>query len=140
MNFFPQFVRFYPYDDDFSFLHGSQRWWIFEEEYLTKGSAEIERNISVTLAEVARNIIPVFHCAKMLAMGDQGFHQDIGVELENGKSLEEAFECDAVREAGCHVVVYNHGGNRRFSYEDKTEIPVWVHKFAVEKDSAKAEC
>ena len=133
LNFYPQFVCFFSYIDDFCFLHGSQRWWIFEEEYLMNKSAKIERNISVTLAEVARNIIPVFHCTKMLAMGDHGLHQDIGVELENGKSLEEAFECDAVRKAGCHVVVYKHGEDKRFSYEDKAELPVWVHEFAGEE-------
>ena len=48
------------------------------------------------------------------------------MEFGNGKSLG----CDAVREAGCHVVVYKHGEDRRFSYEDKAELPVWVHEFA----------
>lgn len=117
---------FFPFDDDCSFLHGSQRWRIFREDYLMNRSKEIEENIQATLEEIRKYIAPVFHCTKMIAIGDQGLHQELSCAMDDGSSIEEAIECEAVKNESCHVVVYQHGEDKRFSYADKNELPVWV--------------
>ena len=126
LSFNAKTMCFFTFDDDCSFLHGSQRWRIFREEYLMKRNKEIEENIQTTLEEIRKYIAPVFHCKKMIAIGDQGLHQELSCAMDTGASIEEAIECEAVKNEGCHVSVYQHGEDKRFSYADKNELPVWM--------------
>ena len=136
LSFYKKALCFYPFDENFSFLHGSQRWRIFEEDYLKGQSADIERNIGVTLSEIAKNIVPIFHCKKMLAIGDQGLHQDISVELENGKTMEGAFECVEQKNPDYKVLVHHHEEEKPVFAEDKHALNVWMYEF----DGAEADC
>jgi len=124
LSFNAKTMCFFPFDDDCSFLHGSQRWRIFREEYLMKRNKEIEENIQTTLEEIRKYIAPVFHCKKMIAIGDQGLHQKLSCAMDTGASIEEAIECEAVKNEGCHVVVYQNGEDKRLSYADKNEMTV----------------
>ncbi|MBR0100043.1 MAG: hypothetical protein IJP90_10070 [Treponema sp.] len=126
LSFNAKTMCFFPFDDDCSFLHGSQRWRIFREEYLMNRDKEIEKNIQAALEEISQYIAPVFHCTKMIAIGDQGLHQELSCAMDAGASIEEAFECEAVKNEGCHVSVYQHGEDKRFSYANKNELPVWL--------------
>ena len=49
LSFNAKTMCFFPFDDDCSFLHGSQRWRIFRENYLMNRDKEIEENIQTTL-------------------------------------------------------------------------------------------
>ena len=64
----------------------------------------------------------------MIAIGDQGVHQELSCAMDAGASIEEAIECEAVKNAGYHVAVYQQGKDKRFSYADKNELPVWMGK------------
>ena len=87
---------------------------------------EIEKNIQTTLEEIRKYIAPVFHCTNMIAIGDQGLHQELSCAMDEGTSIEEAIECEAVKNEGYHVSVYQHEDDKRFSYVDKNELPVWI--------------
>lgn len=129
LNLYPKSLCFFSYGDDFSFLHDTHRWRYFLEKYLMKRNAKIEANISTTLAEIKKNILPIFHCKKMIAIGDQGLHQEISVALEDDITIEESFNCDVMRNGGYHVKIYRHETEERFSYDDKKALPVWMHEF-----------
>ena len=124
LSFNAKTMYFFPFDDDCSFLHGSQRWRIFQEDYLMNRSKEIEANIQTTLEEIRKYIIPVFHCKKMIAIGDQGLHQEISSAMDDGASIEEAIECEAVKNEGCHVEVYHYGSTQVLS-DYKNILPVF---------------
>ena len=128
LSFNAKTMCFFPFDDDCSFLHGSQRWRIFREDYLMNRNKEIEENIQTTLEKIRKYIAPVFHCKKIIAIGDQGLHQELSCAMDAGASIEEAIDCEAVKNEGCHVVVYQHGEDKQFSYEDKNELPVWMRQ------------
>lgn len=124
LSFNAKTMYFFPFDDDCSFLHGSQRWRIFQEDYLMNRSKEIEANIQTTLEEIRKYITPVFHCKKMIAISDQGLHQEISCAMDDGASIEDAIECEAVKNEGYHVEVYHYGSTQVLS-DYKNTLPVF---------------
>jgi len=125
----PKTMCFSPFGDEFNFLHGTHRWREFREEYLMNRNPEIETNIQTTFEEIKKYIVPLFHSTKLIAIGDQGLHEEMGAAIDEGASIEESFGCAAVKDAGCHVAVYRHGEDNRFSYADKKKLPVWMSEF-----------
>ena len=104
----------------------------FETQYNSKEDCINIRlhheNIQTTFEEIREYIAPIFHCKKMIAIGDQGLHQELCCAMDAGASIEEVIECKAVKNAGYHVAVYQQGEDKRFSYADKNALPVWMGK------------
>lgn len=67
----------------------SLRWSLFRDDYLKNRSPEIKSRIDRTIKEIKKNIVPVFHSTKLVAMGDQGLYEILEDELDQGANFDE---------------------------------------------------
>lgn len=115
-------------DDDELGFSPDCRWKSFTENYLSNTDIFIDNRIKRTLQEIKDFIIPVFHCTKMIAVGDQGAYQEFEHDMENGKTIDEALQNAKVNK-DYHVKICRHGSPEHFSYKDRLELPVWMCEF-----------
>lgn len=118
-------------DDDLGFS-SDRRWRSFTENYKDNTNKTIDNRISKTIQEIKDYIIPVFHCTKMIAVGDQGDYQEFELDMENGKTIDESLQNEKVNN-DYHVKVYKHGSSEAFFYKDRLEMPVWMYEFEKQK-------
>ena len=121
-------------DNDELGFSPDRRWKSFIEKYRENTDTIVDNRIKRTLQEIKDFIIPVFHCTKMIAVGDQGAYQEFEMDMENGKTIDEALLNKKVNKE-YHVKIYKHGSTDTFSYEDRLELPVWMYDFNKEKKS-----
>ena len=115
-------------DNDELCFSPNRRWRSFTENYRENTELDIENRINKLLEEIKEFIIPVFHSTKVIAIGDQGDYQEFELDMENGKTLDEALQNENVKK-DYHVKVYKHGSSEVFSYKDRLELPVWMCEF-----------
>ncbi len=136
--FNPKVLNIY-FEDGHGFLRCNTRWRVFESYYLQNRDTEIEKNINETIAELEKHILPIFHCTKIIAIGDQGIYSEyLEVDFENGKSMDEvvqqnkkiAIDLDPPNHY-VYIEIYKHGEDKRWGEEPEHyyELPVWLHEF-----------
>ena len=115
-------------DDNELGFSPDRRWRSFTENYKNNTDKTVDNRINKTLQEIKDYIIPVFHCTKMIAVGDQGDYQEFELDLENGKTIDAALQNEKVNKE-YHVKIYKHGSSEAFSDKDCLELPVWMCEF-----------
>ena len=115
-------------DDDELGFSPDRRWKSFTEKYRDNTDETIDDRISKTLQEIKDYILSVFHCTKMIATGDQGAYQEFELDMENGKTIDEALQNEKVNK-DYNVKIYKHGSSEHFTYKDYQELPVWMCEF-----------
>lgn len=114
-------------DDELSFSP-NRSWRSFIESYRENTIPDIEKRINKLLKEIKEFILPVFHSTKMIAIGDQGDYQEFELDMENGKTLDEALQNEKVNK-DYNVKICKHGCSEHFTYKDRLELPVWMCEF-----------
>ncbi len=115
-------------DDEELDFSPNRRWRSFTESYRENTISDIEKRINKLLKEIKEFILPVFHSTKMIAIGDQGDYQEFELDLENGKTLDEALQNEKVNK-DYNVKICKHGSSEHFTYKDRLELPVWMCEF-----------
>ncbi len=115
-------------DDNELGFSPDRRWRSFTENYKNNTDKTVDNRINKTLQEIEDYIIPVFHCTKMIAVDDQGDYQEFELDMENGKTIDEALQNERVNKE-YHVKIYKHGSSEAFSDKDCLELPIWMCEF-----------
>ena len=136
--FNPKVLNIY-FEDGHGFLRCNIRWRVFESYYLQNRDTEIEKNINETIAELEKQILPIFHCTKIIAIGDQDIYSEyFEVNFEEGKSIDEVVQQnkkidinDGTSDPYVYIEIYKHGEDKRWGEgpEHYYELPVWMHEF-----------
>ena len=104
------------------------RWRPFEEMYLENNNPEIAQRIEKVIHEIETHIVPVFHCKKFIAIGDQGLYEAVSDDMWEGKTIEEALQNKEVIEGGCKVKICRHSDGAPYVIK-KDDLPVWMYEF-----------
>ena len=115
-------------DDDELGFSPDKEWESFIDNIRDNTDKTTENRINKTLQEIKDYIIRVFHCTKMIAIGDQVDYEELEIDMINGKSIDEALQNKKINKDD-HVKVYKHGSNEKFVYNDQSELPVWMCEF-----------
>lgn len=137
--FNPKTINIY-FEDGHGFLRRFERWRQFEIYYLQNRDHVIEKYINETIAELEKLILPIFHCTKIIAIGDQGIYSEFFEVnfFENGKSMDEVVQQnkkininDGTSDPYVYIEIYKHGEDKRWGEEPEHyyELPVWMHEF-----------
>lgn len=127
----PKTIELRPYDDELDFSP-NYRWRTFEEYYLKKQDKKIEQEIESRIVrlldEVRKYILPVFHSTKLIAIGDQGGWQEMELDFEAGKTIDEALKNESLLKYYAAIKVCEHGKEETYKINRK-ELPVWMARF-----------
>ncbi len=127
----PKTIELLVYDDELYFSP-DYRWRTFEEYYLKKQDKKIEQKIESRIVrlldEVRKYILPVFHSTKLIAIGDQGGWQEMELDFEAGKTIDEALKNESLLKYYAAIKVCEHGKEETYKINRK-ELPVWMARF-----------
>ncbi len=134
----PKAISIYFFDGH-GFLRRYERWRQFELYYLQNRDPVIEKYINETIAELEKQILPIFHCTKLIAIGDQGIYPEyFQGNFYEGKSIDELVQQnkkidinDDSLDSYVYIEIYKHGEDKRWGEEPEHyyELPVWMHEF-----------